>query len=218
MNKISFIIFLTWFLISATTNAQNVVDSLFIKKEYSNLEEALTSPEKVYRLNLSNQKLKMPNDSIWEKFSNLEYLSLKNDHLTRFPDGIGNLKNLKVLDLSGNDFKILPRSFSRLNNLTEIYLNDEKKMDVEKSLFVIKDLPNLRILHLENDNLYKLPENLFQLKNLETLYLNNNKFKQLPFVNFKMLNHLKYIDVHDNKFKLNNDNLQNQGFGPRIRF
>jgi Leucine-rich repeat (LRR) protein len=44
----------------------------------------------------------------WSKFINLEYLSLKNDHLKEIPSGITKNKTLKSIDLSGNDFAILP--------------------------------------------------------------------------------------------------------------
>ena len=210
---VSSLIFFAFLVLSAIkVDAQNIPDSSMIKKEYSNLEEALKTPEKVYRLNLSDQKFEMPSDSIWERFTNLEYLSLKNDHLKTIPFGIGNLKKLKVLDLSANDFKTLPPSFSNLLNLTELYLNDEKKIDMNKSLLVIEDLPNLRVLHLENDNLKSIPKNLFYFKNLERLYLNDNVFKRTP-MELEKLKNLNYIDLHDNKFRLNNQDLKNQGHG-----
>lgn len=93
--------------------------------EFKNLKEALKSPEKVFRLNLSNQPVNLP-DSIWSTFINLEYLSLKDDHLIEFPKGITRLKKLKTLDLSGNDFKEIPVQFLELSNLEELYLNDQK--------------------------------------------------------------------------------------------
>lgn len=65
----------------------NNVDSTLIMKEYTSLEEALKNPELVYRLNLSNKNLMMPNEN-WAKFKNLQYLSLKNDHLKVIPSEI----------------------------------------------------------------------------------------------------------------------------------
>jgi Leucine-rich repeat (LRR) protein len=215
--KLNLIVILFLALSAFKVKAQIPVDSSMIIKEYSNLDEALKTPERVYRLNLSNQQFKMPSDSIWSKFTNLEYLSFKNDHLTNLPVGIGNLKKLKVLDLSGNDFKVLPQSYSNLENLAELFLNDEKKMDVDKSLLVIENLPGLKILHLENDNLKKIPKNLLHFKNLQTLYLNNNKFKQPP-IDLRLLKNLSYLDLHDNKFRLNNQDFKNKDFGIRIRF
>jgi Leucine-rich repeat (LRR) protein len=112
-------------LFSPVVISQTTIDSTQIKREYSNLEEALQNPEKVYRLNLSNQNIELPKES-WSKFINLQYLSFENDHLKEMPKEIGLLKNLKVLDLSGNDFKILPKTISELVNLEELFLNNEK--------------------------------------------------------------------------------------------
>lgn len=95
-------------------------------KEFTSLSEALKNPEKVIRLNLSNQEMSVTNND-WSKFINLEYLSLKNDHLKEIPIGITKLVSLKTIDLSGNDFVKLPDEFSNLINLEELYLNDEKK-------------------------------------------------------------------------------------------
>lgn len=198
-------------------NAQVIPDSSMIKKEYSSLEEALKEPDKVYRLNLSNQNLKLPADSVWAKFQNLEYLSLKNNHLKNVPIGLSYLNKLKVLDLSSNDFKLLPQSLSKLENMEEIYLNDEKNIELEKSLLVLKDLPNLRILHLEKDNLKSIPESLLYFNNLEQLYLNNNRFKKLP-TEVQGLKNLKFMDLHGNKFRLDRQNIHLNGFGPKIRF
>jgi len=216
-NSINVVILAFLILSAFKVNAQVFPDSSLINKEYSSLEEALKEPEKVYRLNLSNQNLKLPSDSIWAKFQNLEYLNLKNDHLKNIPVGLSYLKNLKVLDLSGNDFKRLPQAFSNLENLEEIYLNDERNIELDESLLVLKDLPNLRIVHLENDNLKSFPKSLLYFDNLEILYLNNNSFKKTP-VEIQGLKSLKYIDLHDNKYRLDIQSLQNPGFGPQLRF
>lgn len=125
----------------------NNVDSTLIMKEYTSLEEALKNPELVYRLNLSNKNLMMPNEN-WAKFKNLQNLSLKNDHLKEIPNGIAFLRNLKILDLSGNDFQILPKSFSNLTNLEELFLNNEKYFKIDSTLKTLSLLPKLKILHL----------------------------------------------------------------------
>ena len=192
------------------------VDSLAIKKEYVNIDEALKNPEKVFRLNLSNQKIDIPSIS-WDKFVNLEYLSFKNDHLKEVPKEIKNLKKLKVLDLSGNDFKILPKEFSQLSNLEELFLNDEKNLKLEENIEVISLLPHLRILHLENDNLKHLPKNFFKLKSIESLYLNNNFFKEIP-VEVRGLNQLNFLDLNNNKIKHELQDIKNFNFGFKINF
>lgn len=168
------------------------------EKVYTNIDEALKNPEKVYKLNLSNQEINLTNEQ-WKLFINLEYLYLKNDGLKQIPKEISNLKRLKILDLSGNEFNELPREFSNLYNLEELYLNDEKKLKLTKTLKVLAKLPKLKSLHLENDNLEELPNEINTLKSLESLYLNENKFKTIP--NLKPLDHLKFLDLRKNDIK-----------------
>lgn len=196
--------------------SQSNIDSTLIKKEYSNLEEALKNPEKVYRLNLSNQNIEFPNE-VWSKFINLEFLSFNNNHLKEIPKEISILKSLKTLDLSGNDFKTLPKSFSELSNLEELFLNDEKNMKLYDNIEIISLLPHLRVLHLENDNLSNLPKNIFKLTNLESLFLNRNNFKQIP-KDIKGLDHLQYLDLNENKIKPELQDLKNMNFGFKINF
>jgi Leucine-rich repeat (LRR) protein len=45
----------------------------------------------------------------------LEYLSLKDDHLKELPKELFTKK--KTMDLSGNDFTVLPKDFSKLKTL-----------------------------------------------------------------------------------------------------
>lgn len=188
-------------------------ENLFVKKEYNNLEEALKNPEMVYKLDLSNQKLKLEGID-WSKFVNMENLTLKNDHLKEIPFGISSLKSLKSIDLSGNDFNVLPIEFSKLINLEEVFLNDEKNINLPKTLSVLAKLPNLKSLHLENDRLKELPKEILQFKSLESLYLNQNIFKIIP--RLETLNHLKYLDLKGNKINTGTEDLKNLNFGFQI--
>ncbi len=196
--------------------AQTSADDISDRKEYTSVIEALKNPSKVYRLDLSNQKVDIT-DSVWKKFSNLEYLSFKNDHLKQLPIGIGSLKKLKVLDLSGNDFTMLPPTFVNLNNLEELYLNNEKNFKLDKNILLLSKLINLKSLHLENDNLYKLPKSIYKLKKIESLYINDNHFKEIP-VEIKGLKVLKYVDLHHNDFKSSINGLQKIPYGIKINF
>lgn len=210
MKKINIIITLC-ILISQSILGQSEDKS----KEFTKINEALKNPEKVYRLNLSNQEIKWSTID-WSKFKNLEYINLKNDHLKEIPVGLTKIKSLKTIDLSGNDFKKLPESFSNLINLEEVYLNDEKNIDLPKTLEVLAKLPNLKSLHLENDNLSSLPSEMLLFKNLEFLYLNENKFIEIPIL--EPLNHLKFLDLSNNKIKPEFQDLQNINFGFKINF
>ena len=87
MIKYSSFILLFFILTFQNVKSQSALDSTQLNKELFSLDEALKSPDKVYRLNLSNQKLEL-SDTILSKFTNLQYLSLENDHLTQVPAGI----------------------------------------------------------------------------------------------------------------------------------
>ena len=67
-------LFLFFALSIMGVKGQTPIDSSLLKKEYSNIDEALKTPENVFRLNLSNQKINF-SDTIWAKFPNLQYLS-----------------------------------------------------------------------------------------------------------------------------------------------
>lgn len=204
--------------VAQTISGQTVIDSLKVKKEFTSLEEALKNPEKVYNLNLSNQNVAIPKEA-WSKFINLEILSFKNDHLKEIPQEIGFLKNLKVLDLSGNDFTSLPKSFSELDHLEELFLNDDKNLQFDKNKKTLNLPINLRILHLEQDNLNNLPKEVYELKKLESLFLNNNNFIEVP-KDLKGLKNLRKLDFHDNKIpnQLKGEQYKNQNFGFKIIF
>ena len=203
-----------WILFSTALFAQKAEEQA-TSKTYNNIEEALKNPENVFRLNLSNQTFKISNED-WKKFINLEYLTIKNDHLKEIPLGITNLKSLKIIDLSGNDFTELPKEFTNLVNLEEIYLNEEKNINLPKSLSLLSKLPKLKTLHLENDDLSILPSEIFKLNNLENLYLNDNNFKKIPALD--ALNHLKYLDLQNNNIKSQLQDMKNLNFGFKINF
>ena len=185
------------------------------EKEFTTLNDALKNPEKVFRLNLSNQDISISSEQ-WLRFINLEYLNLKNDHLKEIPIAITKIKSLKTIDLSGNDFTNLPEEFSNLINLEEIYLNNEKNMNLPRTLSILAKLPMLKSLHLENDNLSKLPSEILSFKNLENLYLNQNNFKKIPEI--QSLDHLKYLDLKDNNIKPELQDMRNLNFGFKINF
>ncbi len=72
---------------------KNIEKSDITNKTYNDLFEALTSIEKVYKLDLSDEDLiKFPKDIL--KLTKLEELILTGNNITEIPPEIKNLKNL----------------------------------------------------------------------------------------------------------------------------
>ena len=108
--------------------------------------------------------------------------------------------SVRVLDLSNQDLKILPKEVFLYQNITELYL-DSNNLDVLPiDLFDLKDLwyldisfnqinelppeignlKNLVILEARNNNLTILPESLFKLKHLDEINFSYNRIKTIP--------------------------------------
>jgi Leucine-rich repeat (LRR) protein len=184
--------------------------------EFNSIREANKNPDKVTRLNLSNETGNL--ESIdWKKFRNLEYLSLKDLHLKKIPEGIISLPKLKILDVSGNDFKVLPSDFTKLTKLEELFLNDEKNIDISGNIDLLSKMKNLKVLHIENDRLKKLPPNFWKLNYLESVYLNDNQLKEFDFPKEK-INNLKNIYLNNNLFMPSDIDRLNTQYGTLLRF
>src|SRR4028118_146904 len=50
------------------------------------------------------------------------YSGGKTNKLTKFPDAVSGLTNLKILGLSGNQITSIPEAIGQLSNLRELYL------------------------------------------------------------------------------------------------
>ena len=106
---------LVLFIISCTTlNAQ-------VDKTYTSLEEALKTPDKVFKLDLSSQGLSSLPESIGN-LTNLTELDLSKNQLKSLPESIGNLTNLTLLLLGDNKLNSLPESIGNLTNLCDRYI------------------------------------------------------------------------------------------------
>lgn len=121
------------------------------------LEEAVKTPDKVYKLDLSNQKLK------------------------QFPIEALAFKNLQLLNLSNNKIKTLPPEIKALKCLQEInlYKNHIKALPPE-----IGDLYNLKRLLLANNQLYMFPIQMRGLQKLEYLDLTRTSvtFHEIDYI------------------------------------
>lgn len=183
---------ITFLLFSLVSFSQEKTD----ERLYTSLKEAISTPQKVYRLSITdpNELLEI---NLIERFENLEYLSLRGDGLKEFPPQLFELKRLKVLDISGNKFVALPSDFGRLVSLEELYLDDEENLDFEQAMGVVAKLPALKVLSLRNDSLLVLPASITQIKSLQLLDLGGNNLQKLP----ESITKLEYLE----ELRLDND-------------
>jgi Leucine-rich repeat (LRR) protein len=91
---------------------------------FYDFQEALAAKDKVKKLDLSMQKIKVLSPSIAQ------------------------CKNLECLDLSFNTFSTLPAEFAQLKQLTYLNLTGTRYMG--KLPTVLKELPNLKVIDLRD--------------------------------------------------------------------
>jgi len=135
---------------------------------YTSLSEALKTPEKVYRLDLSKQKLQSIPKELFSLY-NLQELILAKNKIQQIPPEIGNLTNLQKLNVSKNRLTVFPATIGALTNLTELIANQN---DIYILPPEIGNLINLEKLDLWSTAVDIFPEEISKLKNtLKTLDL-----------------------------------------------
>lgn len=147
-----------------------VPDSTFI---YTNLEEALKEPEKVYNLDLSKKKIQdFPMEVL--KFTNLRSLKLYKNRIDSIPDEISQLKNLRELNVGLNDLTKFNKAICELTNLEKLVLNQN---EIEEIPVEIKNLTKLVHLDMWDNNLFVIPAEINELKEtLKVFDLQNIQF------------------------------------------
>lgn len=145
-------------------SAQQVGDVDYV---FTSIREADRSPEKVYKLVLSKNKLEL------------------------FPQSLNRFPNLRVLDLSKNKISLLPAEIGELRSLEELNLS---KNNIYKLPPQLKELKELRVLLLSKNEVEEVPKEIGELQRLETLDLWSNNVKKIH-PNIKELTNLKLFDL-----------------------
>ena len=110
------------------------------------------------------------------------------------PKWIGELANLKEIDLLNNKITALPKEFYELKNLEVVNLLGNKIDRIHEDVGKLK---KLRELNLASTNLRELPASFRELENLEVLYYYNNNLTSVPVVLFD-LQRLQRLYINDN--------------------
>ena len=115
--------------------------------------------------------------------------------LQNIPEEIGNLGQLKILELSCHKLKNLPKS---IGNLKELERLDVSKNWLEELPKEIGNLTNLKYFDLKRNRLKELPKEIGDLKNVQGIFLSENQLIELPKT-IGNLNKLINLYLDDNK-------------------
>ncbi|XXG41060.1 hypothetical protein AAC387_Pa01g1613 [Persea americana] len=130
--------------------------------------------------------------NLFIKLRHIRTLRLGESPIIELPESIGDLLQLRYLDLSGTMIERLPKSTTRLYNLQTLKLDECRKLvEVPES---IGDLLQLRDLSLRFTNIVRLPKSTTRLYNLQTLDLSGcQRLVELPsdLSNLVNLRHLR---------------------------
>lgn len=129
-----------------------------------NLEEL-----RYYYSDWYNKEYKVSIEGI-EQLENLKIFEMSQMLLTEFPVEICKLKNLEKLVINFNKFEVLPDELSNLKQLKYIDLRRNCLKDFPKSLCRIDEL---EYIDLRNNNIKEIPIEVLNLNNLRKIYLNN---------------------------------------------
>jgi hypothetical protein len=109
----------------------------------------------------------------------ITHLDLSNNYLTNLPNWFfDSMKNLTHLDLSRNYLNQLPEKFQELKKLKDLYLSYNQFEFFPPSIL---NLPSLQFLNFDNNLLIHIPNDIIKLRyTLYELDISNNKLIDLP--------------------------------------
>lgn len=156
----------------------------------------------------------------------IESLTFANSWLESLPNELSQVKSLKYIDLSENDFDSIPTQVFQLTNLKHIVFHSNNRtfikpgkgitklqklekinlagnwqLDGSSTIKVLSTLPNLKDVNLNSCRLDTIPEEIRNFKSLEKLDLAFNpeiNFADL-FMKLSSLQTIKNLDLADNK-------------------
>lgn len=159
--------------------------------EYSSIVKEAEIPY----LDLQNRGLsKLP-----EKIKTLQVkeIILTRNNFTEFPAEVLNMPQLEVLLIGHNPVSKLPENLDGLKNLKRLSINATLIKEFPSDLSALENLESIGIDH---NQLKKVPKSILTIPNLKRLKLNNNLLTDLKFID-KRLERLESIYLYSNKLK-----------------
>lgn len=159
--------------------------------EHKAIDETLTEPEMVKRLDLSGHSLsELP--EYFGMLSELVSLNLSNNQLHTLPDSMRSMDSLSNLDLRRNRFSKLPKVLSSLP-LRSLNMSGNMLDDVSE----LSDYDAIRVLDLSVNSITTM-DGVFNSENeLRTVNLSHNYLKNVSDL-FSLLAHTERLDISGN--------------------
>lgn len=217
---LKYLLFVTGIYCGCSASAQNEFDKYgpYGCETFTDLKEATRLVKKVYKLDLSYQKLdqksldkistltdlqalKLRGNEItdypknFEALFNLLYFASYDNKLSRFPEKLQAFYMLQYLELQQTRIDSIPASIAYLSRLQSFKFGNTE--DSLKLPVTLKFLKNLKDISFENCVLDSFPKQLFTVPSLNYLYLSNTNTKYLS-KHFERLKNLEVLVVENN--------------------
>ena len=112
------------------------------------------------------------------QLTQLKYLNLSENNLTSFPYELTTLPNLEYLNLRRNKINEVPSQWASTPKLTQLYLDRNKITQVPSG--IASAAPNLQDLNLSSNQISVLPTEIANLSQLKYLGISNNPLSETP--------------------------------------
>ena len=111
------------------------------------------------------------------QLKNLRTLDLSGNQFTTVPDEVAELEYLRKLDMSNNQLTDLPDWLSRLQSLEKLDMTGNKIGAIPEG---VAKLPRLRRLDLFGNKIASVPAGIGRLRNIEVIDLRGNQLRTVP--------------------------------------
>lgn len=188
--------------ISTSSNFQQVLSSLCDSINKGKLVTAYVSEYSPIVKEVETPYLHLQNKGLSKLPQNINTLQVKEiiltgNNFTEFPDEVLNMPYLEELLIGHNPVSKLPDNLESLKNLKRLSINATQIKEFPSDLSVLE---NLETIGLDHNEFKKVPESILTLPNLKRLKLNNNDLTDLKFID-RRLEGLESIYLYSNQIK-----------------
>jgi Leucine-rich repeat (LRR) protein len=187
---------------STSSNFQQVLSSLCDSINQGNVVTAYESEYSPIVNEVETPYLHLQDRGLSKLPKNINTLQIKEiiltgNNFTEFPEEVLNMPQLEELLIGHNPVSKLPDNLDGLKNLKRLSINATliKEFPSDLSAFV-----NLESIGLDHNEFKKVPEPILTIPNLKRLGLNNNKLTDLKFIDNR-LEGLESIYLYSNEIE-----------------